>query len=373
MSEGVEQLLAQLVGIDTTSTKPNAPLLDALEPRLTAMGLKCERHRYKDDHGLEKANLLARLGDAEPELALVGHTDCVPFDAGWTDALKLTERDGNLYGRGSCDTKGFVASAVTAFERTKHLLKKPALLCFTADEEVGCLGAKHLVDARLATSKRCLVGEPTQLTPVRANKGYCLAEVEVDGKEGHSAYPETGASAVFRAARLLARLEAWANGPHREELDASFSPPYGTVNVGIIAGGKAKNIIPGQVRFTLEWRPLPSQPTNIVLEQVKALIAQCQENEPGFTARVKPLRMDKGFDTSPSAELVRFMEKVSGKPAQTVSFGTEGPQMQQLGSVPVVFGPGDIRHAHQTGEFVPKADLHGCVSAIERALLHFCG
>ncbi len=373
MSDAVESLLAQLVAIDTTSTRSNAPLLDLLQPRLEAAGLRCERHRYRDDHGSEKANLLARLGEGEPELALVGHTDCVPFDAGWTEALELTERDGKLYARGACDTKGFVASAVTAFERTRHLIRQPVLLCFTADEEVGCLGAKHLVDDKLGTSKRCIVGEPTSLTPVRANKGYCLAEVEVDGKEGHSAYPETGASAVFRAARLLARLERWTNGPLREQLDASFSPPYGTVNVGVIGGGKAKNIIPGQVRFTLEWRPLPSQPVKTVLEQVEALIADCAREEPGFVARVKPLRMDRGFDTSPSAELVRFMEEVSGKRAETVAFGTEGPQMSQLGSVPVVFGPGDIRHAHQTGEFVPKADLHGCVAALERALLHFCG
>ncbi len=247
------------------------------------------------------------------------------------------------------------------------------MLCFTADEELGCLGAKQLVLDQRGASKRAIVGEPTSLTPVRANKGYCLAEVEVHGKEGHSAYPETGASAIFRAARLLAKLERWASGPLREELDATFSPPYATVNVGVIAGGKAKNVIPGQVRFTLEWRPLPGQSTERVLQEVEALMAECALEEPGFTARVKPLRMDQGFDTPSAAELVKFLEEVSGQRATTVSFGTEGPQLAQLGSVPVVFGPGDIRHAHQTGEFVPKAELQGCVSALERALLHFCG
>ena len=369
----LQTLLTQLVAIDTTSVRPNAPLLDVLEPRLTALGFRCQRHRYPDEAGVEKANLLASFGEGVPELALVGHTDCVPFDAGWKDALRLTLRDGKLFGRGSCDTKAFVACVVLAAEATKGKVKKPLLLCFTADEEVGCYGAKQLVQAKVGHSKRSIVGEPTSLTPIRANKGYCLAEVEIAGKEGHSAYPETGASAIFRAGRFLTRLEAFSRGELRAEVDPDFSPPSTTVNVGTISGGKAKNIIPGACKLTLEWRPIPNQPVEHVLRASEKILDACRAEEPAFTASVKPLRMDRGFATPPEHELVRFLVEASGHAPQTVAFGTEGPQMVELGSVPVVFGPGDIKHAHQTGEFVPIDELERCAQILQQAILQFCG
>ncbi|MDX2012212.1 MAG: acetylornithine deacetylase [Myxococcaceae bacterium] len=372
MSE-VISLLRDLVAIDSTSTKSNVPLIDALDRRLTALGLVTERQRYVDDAGVEKQNLLATAGQGTPELALVGHSDCVPFDAGWTEALALTERDGLLYGRGACDTKAFIACAVIAMTRVKAKLSKPAMLVFTADEELGCVGAKKLLEAGKGRARRALVGEPTSLRPIRANKGYCLAEVEVHGKEGHSAYPDTGASAVFRAARFLSKLEQYSRTTLREQTDAAFVPPFGTLNVGLVSGGKAKNVIPGLVRFTLEWRPLPGQDVNVVLDAVERLRRECVADEPAFTMTVKPLRLDRGFATAPDADLVTFVSAQTGKAPDTVAFGTEGPQLAALGAVPVVFGPGDITVAHQTGEHVPVAELLRCAEVMEAALLHFAG
>jgi acetylornithine deacetylase len=373
MSDGLVPLLRDLVAIDSTSTRSNVAMVDALEPRLTALGLSCERQRYVDERGVEKANLLASSGPGLPELALVGHTDCVPFDAAWSEALSLTERDGKLFGRGTCDTKGFIAAAVTAFARVRARLNRPVLLCFTADEELGCEGARALLAAGKGKARRAIIGEPTGLAPVRANKGYCLAEVEVHGREGHSAYPESGASAVFRAGRFLARLERWATGELRQEQRADFSPPYATVNVGVISGGRARNVIPGACRFSLEWRPLPSQPVDAVLKAVEALRDELAMEEPGFDATVRPLRMDRGFDTSADADVVRFLVEQTGEAPRTVSFGTEGPEFAALGAVPVVFGPGDITVAHQTGEHVPLSQLNRAAEVLEAALLHFCG
>lgn len=373
MNPNLEPLLAELVAVDSTSTLPNGPILDVLERRLAALNLTIERHRYKDEQGVEKANLIATNAPTKlPELALVGHSDCVPYDKAWTEALKLTERDDVLYGRGACDTKAFVACAVIALEKTAAKLTKPFLVCFTGDEEVGCYGAKQLVAAGKAKSLRCIIGEPTSLTPIRANKGYCLAELEFRGKEGHSAYPDSGASAVFRAARFLTRLEAYARTELRTQVDAKFEPPFTTLNTGVIHGGKAKNIIPGECRVTLEWRPIPSQPVEHVLEAVQRIKHACVAEEPGFQLGIKTLRMDRGFDTAAEAEVVRFLERESGNAAATVAFGTEGPQMSELGSVPVVFGPGDIKNAHQTGEFVPRRELHRCAEVLESALIHFC-
>lgn len=373
MALDLEQLLTALVAIDSTSTRSNRPIIDALQGHCEALGLRCARQTFTDDAGVEKVNLFAREGEGVPELSLVGHSDCVPFDAGWKEALTLTRVGDRLVGRGACDTKAFIACALVATERTRGARRRPFQLVFTADEELGCVGAKKLVEARAVQTRRAIIGEPTSLRPIFANKGYCLAELEVKGKEGHSAYPDTGASAIFRGARLLTRLERFANTELRAQANARFAPPFGTLNVGMAQGGKAKNIIPGALRLTLEWRPLPEQPTGWVLERLAALIAECRAEDPGFEVEVRPLRMDRGYDTPVSADVVTFLAAQSGKAPEAVSFGTEGPQLEQLGAVPVVFGPGDITVAHQTGEFVPVAELHRAAEILEAAVRHFCG
>ena len=380
MSEGeverrLEETLRALVSFDTTSRLPNGKLIDWIEPRVAALGFRCERQRYPDDAGVEKVNLLAFThgADAVPELALVGHTDCVPYDNGWAEALTLTRKDDRLYGRGACDTKAFLACALLAAERTRALVKKPFGLVFTADEEVGCLGAKMLLEARRGAARNAIVGEPTSLRPIRANKGYCLAEIEVSGKEGHSAYPDTGASAIFRAARLISRIEAYSKGPLRGETDRSFEPPYTTLNVGLIQGGRAKNVIPGSCNFTLEWRPIPAQSVEAVPYAIEQLMFQLRREEPGCEVRMRILRTDRGVETPASAEVVRFLEEQSGQGSATVSFGTEAPQMTALGARSVVFGPGNIQVAHQTGEYVPVPELVRCEEILEAAIGHFCG
>jgi acetylornithine deacetylase len=366
-------LLGELVAVDSTSMRTNAPVVELLERRLAAAGFECRRHGYQDSAGVQKVNLLARKGPAgEPAaLALVGHTDCVPFDPAWAEALRLTERDGRLYGRGACDTKAFVACAVEAAARASALAS-PLLLVFTADEELGCLGAKHLVDAGLARARYAIVGEPTSLTPIHANKGYCLAEVEVNGKEGHSAYPDSGASAIFRAARFIQRLEGLAR-ELRKEGDPKFDPPFTSINVGMIAGGRAKNVIAGQCRFIVEWRPVPNQAPDTVAKALERIRAELVAEEPSYEARIYVQRMDRGVDTPLTSEVVRFIEAESGRRPATVAFGTEAPHLTSLGAQTVVFGPGDIRNAHQTGEFVPIDELVRCEEILGRAIGHFCG
>ena len=370
----LQTTLRELVAIDSSSQKSNVPMVEYLEARLRAMGFHCERHGYTDEKGVPKVNLLATRGEGRPELALVGHTDCVPFDPNWTEALTLTERDDKLYGRGACDTKGFIAAALVALERVPSSeLGKPVMALFTADEELGCFGAKKLVDAGVGRARYAIVGEPTSLRPIRAHKGYCLAEVEVHGKEGHSAYPEVGANAIFHAARFLRRLEDVALKVLRRERDESFEPPYTTVNVGTIEGGKAKNVIPGLCRFVVEWRPVPSQPVEQVGELLESLARELREEDEDVDVRVRVVRADRGVDTSPTSEVVRFLEEQSGHAPETVPFGTEAPQLTALGAEAVVFGPGDIRVAHRTGEFVPVPELVRCEEVLEAALRRFCG
>ena len=369
-------LLSELVALDTTSSRPNAPLVELARGYLETAGFQVERVAYRDEAGVEKVNLVAVKGGGVGEraaLALVGHTDCVPYDATWTDALRLTEREGRLYGRGSCDTKGFIACALHAATRFPGPLRAPLMVLLTADEERGCEGARHLVAVGKGRARHAIVGEPTRLTPVRAHKGYCLAEVEVLGREGHSAYPDLGASAIFRAGRFLQKLELLARTRLREDRDGDFEPPYTTVNVGVIHGGKAANVLAGACRFIVEWRPLPRQPQERVLELLESIRRELVEDEPGYEARIHLLRTEPAVDTHADAEVVRLLAGLSGNAPITVSFGTEAPQLTELGAEAVVFGPGDIRVAHQTGEYVPVEDLVRCEAVLTQAITHFCG
>jgi len=374
----VEEILSELVAIDSTSARTNAEVVRHLAARAEGLGLSARLYPYTDERGVEKLQLVAVSSKdfkegGEVELALVGHTDTVPFDPAWAEALTLKERDGRLYGRGACDTKGFIAAALAALEGVGlERLARPLALVLTADEEVGCLGAKRLADARPFRARHAVVGEPTSLRPMRAGKGYCLAEVTVRGREGHSAYPHLGASAIMRAARLVNRIGAVA-----EELKGlaheSFDPPHTTLNVGLIDGGTAKNVIAGRCRFTLEWRPVPGQRPELVADLVRREAEALRKEDQDFDCEVAVTRLDGGAETPGDAPLVKALEELTGRAAGTISFGTEAPQLAELGADAVVFGPGDIRVAHRTGEFVPAAELRDCARILRRTIERFCG
>ena len=366
----VKQILSELVKIDSVSSRSNAEIVAYLERRCAKLGLITRRYPYQDEQGIEKINLVALTADVdEVELALVGHTDTVPYDPNWSEATDLTERDGKLYGRGSCDTKAFIAAALTAVENVKAT--KPLALIFTADEEIGLRGAKKLAEIKPLRVRYSIVGEPTSLTPIRAGKGYSLAEVIVKGREAHSAYPALGASAVFRAARLIARLESIAEELKHDQHDA-FDPPYTTLNIGLIHGGSAKNVLAGECRFTLEWRPVPTQSSEHVLNLFNAAIEAEKQNDPNFECEVDANRQDTGFETAPDSPLIKLLENASGRASGTVAFGTEAAQMKLLGSEAVVIGPGDIREAHRTGEFVPIDELERCADILRQSITQLC-
>lgn len=364
------QILSELVRIDSVSSRSNVEIVEYLEQRCETLNLITRRFPYRDEHGIEKINLIALTANVpEVELALVGHTDTVPYDPQWSEATNLTERDGKLYGRGACDTKAFIAAALTAVENIR--ISKPLALIFTADEEIGLRGAKQLAELKPLRVRYSIVGEPTSLKPIRAGKGYSLAEVIVKGREAHSAYPALGASAVFRAARLINRLESIAQHLKQDQ-HAAFDPAYTTLNIGLIHGGTAKNVLAGECRFTLEWRPIPSQPSERVLELFRAAIEAERAKDPELECEVDANRQDTGFETAPDSPLIRLLENVTGNASGTVAFGTEAAQMMKLGSESVVIGPGDIREAHRTGEFVPVDELERCAEILRQSITQLC-
>jgi len=372
MGMTAKEILRELVSINSVSSLSNEPIVAYLERRVAALEFKTRRFAYVDENGVEKINLIAVRGgeltdQAEVQLALVGHTDTVPFDPNWTEATSLTERDGKLFGRGACDTKAFIAATLTAVESLDlNRLHRPLALVFTADEEIGLRGAKYLADLRALKPHFSIVGEPTSLQPIRAGKGYSLAEVVVYGREAHSAYPALGISAIVHAARLITRIDQLTNKLHSQQ-HADFDPPYTTVNVGLIRGGSAKNITAGECRFTVEWRPVPNQDSKHVLELIQTAI-----EEDNLSAKVFLERLDSGFETARDSQLVTLMEHLTANTAGTVAFGTEAAQMTLLGAEAVVLGPGDIREAHRTGEFVPIDQLNRCVDVLKAAVSALC-
>lgn len=377
MSRDAISDLAALVAIDSVSTRSNAEVVEWLERRLAPRGFAFHRHRYVDERGVAKENLVAVAGPAATPLgagglAFVGHTDTVPFDPAWKDALRLVERDGRLYGRGAADTKGFIAAVLAAIDRVDLAgLRRPLVCVFTADEELGCIGARRLLEEVELRPACAIVGEPTGLVPVRAHKGYWLAEVEMRGAAGHSAFPALGRSAIRDAARLILRLEA-AQEALKAERDPAFDPAWTTLHVGTIEGGEAPNVIPAACRFPLEWRPLPRQPGERVAELLDRAIEELHAADPGFDASWIMVRREPAVEVDADEPIVRFLEEATGTKAAATPFGTELPWLVAAGIPGCVCGPGDIRTAHRTGEYVERAALERAADLFAAAIARFC-
>jgi acetylornithine deacetylase len=262
--------------------------------------------------------------------------------------------------------KGFLACILAAVAETDlKNLAKPLAVVLTADEEVGCVGAKLLARENAIRARFMLIGEPTGMRPIRAGKGYALAEIVVRGREAHSAFPSEGHSAIFDAARIVTRLEKLARKIAARK-NRDFDPPYTTLNVGLISGGTAKNIVAGECRITVEWRPIPGQDPEWVAELIG-------EELKDMDARLDVKRLDPPFEPAPTSELAELLESLSGNRAATVSFGTEAAHLRPVTREAVVFGPGDMTTAHKTGEFVPVAELNRCVRYICEVIERMCG
>lgn len=369
------EILRDLVAIPSVSSLSNVPVVNYALRLLDAGAWNIHRHPYTDPAGTAKLNVIAtsksrRKSAKEVELALVCHTDTVPFDEAWPEAVHPRVRAGNLYGRGSCDVKGFLACVLTAVSRLDvKRLSKPLALVLTADEEIGCVGAKHLARKKALRSRFTIVGEPTGLQPVRAGKGYGLAEIVVHGKEAHSAFPAQGRSAIFDAARVLTRLEHVARKLAALK-NRDFDPPFTTLNAGLIQGGTAKNIIAGECRITVEWRPVPGQNPEWASDLMVEELAQLARKHPGFKASLEVKRIDPAFDPSETRDLAALLESLTGRQSTTVAFGTEAAHMRSKETV--VFGPGDMTVAHQSGEFVPVAELTRCARYLHTVIHRLC-
>ncbi len=364
-------LLEALIRIPSVSSLTNRPLIEFVEDVLRGKGWNFQELPYHDASGVEKINLLAmppwqKAEEFSVDLAFVCHTDTVPYSVEWGAAVSPKVTGDAMHGCGACDVKGFLTCLIAALLNTpKDRIASTVALVLTAEEEIGCVGSRHLLESRLLRPRHVVVGEPTSLRPARAGKGYGLAEIRVFGREAHSAHPAEGVSAIYRAARLIGKIEQYALSLRETPIQKAaslFDPPYTTFNVGTIEGGAAKNIVPGECRFLLEWRPLPGDALGEIPGIVLGMVEDLRLSDPDFRYEVKVLREQPGFETAASSPLVRRWTEISGREAIGVPFGTEAPLMSTLAEDTIVLGPGDMRTAHSPRECVPLAELDLCVA-----------
>ena len=371
METTTEGILADLVGFDTTSRGSNLKLVDYVRDGLAQHGVTAE---LIPNQAGDKANLWATLGPkVDGGLILSGHTDCVPVDGqDWTtDPFRLTRREGRLYGRGSADMKGFLASALAAVPDLLGLgLPVPIHLAFSYDEEVGCVGVRPMLDAVGLSGLRpaaCIVGEPTLMQTIVAHKGGRGYRCTVTGQEAHSSLAPLAVNSIEQAAELIVYVRRLAADLARGERDPDYDVGHATISTASIEGGTAINIVPRHCCFTFEFRTLPGQDQDKVIRRIETYARD--EIEPAMRAvapaagfRFEPLYDYPAHAIDPADPFVTRVKTVlrSNRHAK-VAYGTEAGLFEQVIRVPtVVCGPGSIDVAHKPDESIEVSQLAAC-------------
>ena len=375
------ELLKALVGFDTTSYNSNLNLIDFIQSYLLSYGV--ESTLIHDESG-KKANLYATIGRIDVGgVMLSGHTDVVPVEGQeWnSDPFSLKELDGNLYGRGSADMKGFIALVLSRIpEMVSSELKQPIHLAFSYDEEIGCVGVQRMLDLlehQPIKPNCCIIGEPTSMEVVIGHKGKHASRVKVKGHACHSGQSPFGVNAVDFAAELIVYIRKLArekaeNGP----FDMDYDVPYSTLHTGVIKGGTALNIVPNFCQFDFEIRHLYEENPKHLLDKIKTYSKENLETEmhlidPEAGFSFETLAAYPGLLTDPGIEFVAYVKKLLDNDAHSkVIFGTEGGLFQKrLGIPTLVCGPGNINQAHKANEFISLSQLQKGGNFLDRLIM----
>ena len=372
------EAIGWLVGFDTTSAKPNRPLIDAVADYLSGHGAAV---RPVPDETGDKANLFATFGPPEPGgIVLSGHSDVVPVDGQpWTgDPFAMVEREGRLYGRGTTDMKGFIGCALALAPRLGAArLTRPVHIVLSHDEEVGCVGIRSLISLigdELPRPSFAIVGEPTEMRVVNAHKGISQQSTSVLGRDGHSSRPAAGVNAILFAAEYIREIEAIVAALPKDGVAASFDPPGTTFNIGRIDGGAAVNIIARRCDFRWEMRPTPDVDPAEILARLDAFA------EDALVPRMRRVDPEAGIRTAiditaptlgpePGSEAESFALRLSGqnRPA-TAPYVCEAGLFAAAGVPSIVCGPGSVAQAHQPDEFVSLDQIAACSAFLERVV-----
>ena len=370
------ELLTQLVAFDTTSTKSNLKLIDFVRDYLASHGVSATLTPSPDG---VKASLFATIGpEGENGVGLSSHSDCVPVEGqAWaSDPFTLELRGGKLYGRGSCDMKGFLACVLASVPLfTARTLKEPIHIIVSYDEEVGCTGVRPLIGRMgrdLPLPRVIIVGEPTNMTVIEAHKRIDAYRTIVTGREAHSSLPQLGVNAISVAAELIEEIDRIGAAFAAGEKNERFDPPSSTVQVGTIEGGTAPNIVPKTCQFQWQVRSLPDSDPDFAPERLKAfaeerLLPRMRRVADAASIETQHLGSVPAFLAEPRSEAVALALALTGaNSTSAVSYATEAGLFEEVGCPTVICGPGDIEQAHAADEFVTVAQLDACMAFLAK-------
>lgn len=375
--DDTKEILKELIAFPTVSTDPNIELIEWIGDRLSSVGAEVDI--FKDASG-KKANLFATLGPAvNGGIVLSGHSDVVPVtDQDWTtDPFDMVERDGKLYGRGSCDMKGFIAATLAMAPHFAKLeLKRPIHFAFTHDEETGCIGGRQLVKDLAKKEVKpsiAIIGEPTDMRVIEGHKGCFEYTTSFVGLEGHGSAPEQGVNAVEYATRYVTKLmELREQLKERIPASSNFEPPETTINIGALHGGVAPNVIAGKAHIDWEMRPVQESDAEFVKEHINSYV------DTDLLPAMKAVHPNSDINTHCHGEVLGLepmeenaardliQELTGANGTDLVSFGTEAGLFQSLDMDVVVCGPGSITQAHKPDEYLAIDQLEQCLQLFDK-------
>ena len=374
--------IERLMRFNTVSRESNLGLIETVRDHLSQRGVTST---LTYDAGRNKANLFATIpaanGATQGGVVLSGHTDVVPIDGqDWdSDPFAPVIRDGKLFGRGSCDMKGFIGVVLTSLpDLLATRLDKPVHFAFSYDEEIGCVGAPSMIEelqARGVNPDGCIVGEPTNMRPIVAHKSISSFRCCVRGHATHSSLTPQGVNAIEYAARLICHIRDIADGLKREgPFDEAFDVPFSTSSVGMIHGGIAVNTVPALCDFVFEYRTLPAVDSSKIIERIQAYARDVLEPEMRKVAPHAAIEFTQR-SSSPALEaseqdaitgLVRAL--TANRETHKVAYGTEAGLFQRAGIPSVICGPGNIEQAHKPNEFVTLEQIALCETFIQKLI-----
>lgn len=371
------EILDDLIAYPTVSSDSNLAMIAHMAALLEDAGARVEVITAACG---TKANLFATMGpERSGGIVLSGHSDVVPVtDQNWaSDPFKMQSHDDKLFGRGTCDMKGFIAATLAmAPALAARCADTPLHFSFTYDEETGCLGAQHLAEvlrARGLTPGIAIIGEPTEMRIIEGHKGCYEYTTRFSGLPGHGSLPDQGVNAVEYAVRYVHHLLGLKERLRAQAPTGSpFDPPWTTVNVGALNGGVAHNVIAPTA--TVDWEMRPVQPGDAALVKDR-LHRYCQEEllpamravDPDASIDLEVIGEVAGLLPTNNNEARRIVSELTGaNSADVVSFGTEAGIFQALGTDVVVCGPGSIEQAHKADEFLSLDQLSQCLGMLYR-------
>lgn len=375
-------ILTDLIGFPTVSADSNLDLIGYAGEILEGLGARTELTYDADGN---KANLFATLGpETDGGFILSGHTDVVPVEGQpWTvDPFRASIGNGNVYGRGSCDMKAFIACALAMAPKFREAaLVRPVHFAFSFDEEVGCLGAPLMLEQLSRRGIRpsvCIIGEPTGMGVIEGHKGCYEYHTVFTGLEGHCSVPDRGVNAVEYAVRFISRLmEVAEELKTRAPAGSPFDPPWSTIQTGRIAGGIARNVIARHCEVDWEMRPVNRDDARYALERInryasEELLPRMRRVCPDADLVTHVVGEVGGLEPVSESEAIRIARELTGNDTTVVSFGTEAGLFQDMGISTVVCGPGSINQAHKPDEFVSFDQLERCLDMLDGLVPRLC-